>query len=358
MAKKSTKEETPKSALSKLITDIDTKFGKGTAAFLGSLDRSVVPIPSGSLALDLVLGVGGIPRGRIIEIYGNPQGGKSTLALHIVAEAQRAGGSAAYIDVENAMDPAYAESVGVNVNELFFSQPEDGEVALDIVDYLVESQKVDVIVVDSVAALATKKELEGASGDTHVALQSRLMAQALKKLSTKCGQKSKTAIIFINQTRMKINVMPGESPYTTSGGRALQFYSSVRLEVNTVQAIKDGAGQQIGARAKFFVFKNKVAPPKRKAEAVIIFGKGIDRGQDVFDTALTMGIITREGNTYSWHDAELGTGRDNAIKALVSNKAALEGITEEVKNSILSYRTHTDNEPDSPEPDAEGDEEE
>lgn len=353
MVKKATKEETPKSALSKLITDIDDKFGKGTASFLGAVDRSVIPIPSGSLALDLVLGVGGIPRGRIIEIYGNPQGGKSTLALHIVAEAQRAGGSAAFIDVEHAMDPNYAESVGVNVNELFFSQPDDGEVALDIVDYLVDSQKVDVIVVDSVAGLVTKREMEGASGDNHVALQSRLMSQALKKLSAKCGQKSKTAIIFINQTRMKINTMPGESPYTTSGGRALLFYTSIRVEVNTLQAIKDTAGQQIGARVKFFVFKNKVAPPKRKAEAVIIFGKGIDKGQDAFDTAVTMGLITRKGNTYFWHDAELATGRDAAIKAILGNKAAFEGIVEEVKNNILSYRTLSDDEPDSPEPDAE-----
>src|SRR6056297_1367681 len=276
----------------------------------------VQSIPTGALPLDIALGVGGIPRGRIIELYGNESSGKTTLGLHMIAEAQNEGGIAAFIDAEHALDPKYAENLGVNIDNLLISQPNNGEEALEITEALVRSNAIDIVVIDSVAALVPRAELEGEMGDTHVGLQARLMSQAMRKLSGAIS-KSKTACVFINQIREKVGVMFG-NPETTPGGRALKFYSSVRIEIRRSQTIKDG-DQIIGSHARVKVVKNKVAPPFRKTEFDIMYGTGISRTGCALDMGVDMGVIDRAGSWYSYGDERLGQGRENAKDFLKEN---------------------------------------
>src|SRR5579875_2192728 len=288
----------------------------------------VEAIPTGSIALDIALGVGGIPRGRVTEIYGHESGGKTTLALHVVAEAQRMGGMAAYIDAEHALDPLYAARLGVNVNDLLISQPDTGEQALDICEMLVRSGALDIIVIDSVAALVPRAEIEGEMGDSHVGLQARLMSQALRKL-TAAINRSKTSVIFINQIREKIGVMFG-NPETQPGGRALKFYSSVRLDVRRVESIKQ-ATEVIGSRAKVRVVKNKVAPPFRQAEFDILYSEGISKEGNLLDVGLELGIIKKSGAFYSFGDIRLGQGRENAREFLRQNPEHAASIERQIR---------------------------
>lgn len=298
-------------ALELALGQIERQFGKGSIMRLGeaSARMAVEAIPTGSLALDVALGVGGIPRGRITEIFGPESSGKSTLALHVIAEAQRAGGIAAFIDAEHALDPAYAGRVGVRVDDLLVSQPDTGEQALEIAEALVRSGAVDVIVVDSVAALVPRAEIEGEMGDAHVGLQARLMSQALRKL-TGAVSKSRTALIFINQIREKVGVMFG-NPETTPGGRALKFYASVRIDVRRVDALKQGT-EPVGIRVRAKVVKNKLAPPFRQAEFDLLYNSGIAREGDLLDLGADLGLVTRVGAWYSYGEERLGQGRDNA----------------------------------------------
>jgi len=305
-------------ALELALTQIEKQFGKGSIMRLGeaSAKLQVDVISTGSVALDAALGVGGVPRGRVVEIYGPEASGKTTLAYHIIAEAQRDGGVAAFIDAEHALDPNYARAVGVDIDGLLLSQPDSGEQALEIAEMLVRSGAVDVIVIDSVAALVPRAELEGEMGDAHVGLQARLMSQALRKLVGTIS-KSHTTVIFINQLREKIGVMFG-SPETTTGGRALKFYSSVRMEIRRIESIK--SGEEIkGMRARIKVVKNKLAPPFRNAEVDIFYGQGISRTGSLLDTAHAAGLISRTGTWFSYGDLRLGQGRDNARDFLESN---------------------------------------
>jgi recombination protein RecA len=305
-------------ALELALTQIEKQFGKGSIMKLGeaSARLQVEVIPTGSIALDAALGVGGVPRGRVVEIYGPEAAGKTTLGYHIIAEAQREGGVAAFIDAEHALDPNYARAVGMDVDNLLLSQPDSGEQALEIAEMLVRSGAVDVIVIDSVAALVPRAELEGEMGDAHVGLQARLMSQALRKLVGTIS-KSRTTVIFINQLREKIGVMWG-SPETTTGGRALKFYASVRMEIRRTESIK--SGEEIkGMRARVKVVKNKLAPPFRDAEVDIFFGQGISRTGSILDTAHTLGLITRTGTWFAYGDLRLGQGRDNAREFLENN---------------------------------------
>ena len=316
-------------ALEQALSQVEKSFGKGAIMRLGDDDREAVDaISTGSLSLDLALGVGGLPRGRIIEIYGPESGGKSTLALHCVAEAQRAGGLALYVDAEHAMDTEYARALGVDVDRLYISQPSNGEEALEITDAIVRSGAVDIVVIDSVAALVPRAEIEGEMGDTFVGIQARMMSQALRKLGGSLS-KSKTAAIFINQLREKIGVMYG-NPETTPGGRALKFWASVRLEVRKGDAIKVGT-EQIGARTKVKVVKNKVAPPFRTAEFDLIFGKGISRAGDVLDIACTRNIIGKAGTYFNYGDIRLGQGRDNARTYLEEHTEIFKEIDGKVR---------------------------
>ncbi|MBO5561141.1 MAG: recombinase RecA [Firmicutes bacterium] len=317
-------------AVKTAVGKIEKDFGKGSIMKLGdSLEHTgVEAVSTGSLSLDLALGVGGIPKGRIVEIYGPESSGKTTVALHIVAEVQKAGGIAGFIDAEHALDPVYAKNLGVDINELYVSQPDDGEQALEIAETLVRSGAVDVIIVDSVAALVPKAEIEGEMGDSHMGLQARLMSQALRKL-TSVTAKSKCIVIFINQLREKIGVMFG-NPETTTGGKALKFYASVRLDVRKGDVIKDGT-EQIGSRTKVKVVKNKVAPPFRKAEFDIIFGKGISHEGDVLDIAAEMDIVQKGGAWYSYGQERLGQGRENAKKFLRENPDMLLEIENKVR---------------------------
>jgi recombination protein RecA len=319
-------------ALDMALGQIEKQFGKGAVMKMGDrADMMVEAIPTGALALDLALGIGGLPRGRVTEIYGPESSGKSTLAMHVVAEAQRNGGVCAYVDAEHAMDPVYAQAIGVDVDELLISQPDTGEQALEITDMLVRSGAIDVVVIDSVAALTPRAEIEGDMGDTHVGLQARLMSQALRKLTGNLS-KSNTICIFINQLREKIGVMFG-SPETTPGGRALKFYSSVRLDIRRIESIKDGA-EVVGNRTRVKVVKNKIAPPFKQAEFDIMYGKGISREGSVLDIGVDLGIIKKSGAWYTYEGEQLGQGRENAKTFLNENPEIMVEISERIRTEM------------------------
>ena len=318
-------------ALELAITQIDRQFGKGSIMRLGD---NYVPtmenvISTGCLSLDVALGVGGVPRGRVVEIYGPESSGKTTLALHIIAEAQKAGGFAAFIDAEHAVDPDYSKKLGVKTEELLISQPDTGEQALEICETLVRSGALHVIVIDSVAALVPRAELEGDMGDSHMGLQARLMSQALRKL-TGTVSRSNTTVIFINQIREKIGVMFG-NPETTPGGRALKFYSSIRMEIRRITTIKDG-GEMVGSRVRVKVVKNKVAPPFKKSEFDIMYGQGISYVGDIIDLAVEGNIVEKTGAWYSYDDMKIGQGRENAKSFLTENPDILDAVTAKVKS--------------------------
>ncbi len=313
-------------ALEMAISQIERQFGKGSIMRMGeSPQMAVESISTGAMALDLALGVGGLPRGRVVEVFGPESSGKSTLALHVVAEAQRQGGTCAYIDAEHALDPVYAKAIGVDIDQLLISQPDTGEQALEIADTLVRSGALDVLVIDSVAALTPRAEIEGEMGDSHVGLQARLMSQALRKLTANLN-KSKTIALFINQLRAKIGVMYG-SPEVTPGGRALKFYSSVRLDIRRVESIKDGA-DVVGSRTRVKVVKNKVAPPFQQAEFDIMYGKGISKEGSLLDVGVDMGIVKKSGAWYTYEGEQLGQGREN-VKAYIESNPLLRAELEE-----------------------------
>ena len=319
-------------ALGNALAQIERQFGKGSIMKMGDFEKMAIEvIPTGSIALDLALGVGGVPRGRVVEIYGPESSGKTTLALHIIAEAQRLGGTAAFIDVEHALDPTYANGLGVDLDNLLVSQPDTGEQALDIAEMLVRSNAVDDVVVDSVAALVTNAELEGDMGDTHVGLQARLMSQALRKL-TAAISRSKCVMIFINQLREKVGVMFG-SPETTSGGRALKFYASVRLDVRTLEQIKIGQ-DVVGSRTRVKVVKNKVAPPFRQAEFDITYGKGISKMGSILDVALERNIVAKSGSWYTYGDVRVGQGRENSKAYLEEHTDLAEEIAQKIHEAL------------------------
>jgi len=318
-------------ALDMALAQIDKQYGKGSIMRMGEkTNMAIEAVPTGALALDVALGVGGLPRGRVVEIFGPESSGKSTLAMHVVAEAQRNGGVCAYIDAEHAMDPVYARSIGVDIDQLLISQPDTGEQALEIADMLVRSGALDVVVIDSVAALTPKAEIEGEMGDTHVGLQARLMSQALRKLTANLN-KTNTIAVFINQLREKIGVMFG-SPETTPGGRALKFYSSVRLDIRRIESIKDGA-EVVGNRTRVKVVKNKVAPPFRQAEFDIMYGKGISREGSLLDLAVDLGIIKKSGAWFTYDGEQLGQGRENAKSFLSENPEIMVDVTEKVRQA-------------------------
>ncbi len=322
-----TKESDKFKATSEAIDQIRQRFGEGSIMRLGDAKAMQVDaIPTGCLSLDIALGIGGVPRGRIIEIYGPESSGKTTLSQHIVAEAQRMGGVAAFVDAEHALDPEYARRIGVNVDELFISQPDTGEQALEIVETLVRSNAVDVIVVDSVAALTPKAEIEGEMGAQHVGLQARLMSQALRKLAG-IVSKSKTTVIFINQIRMKIGVMFG-NPETTTGGNALKFYASVRIEIRRSAQIKQGENI-VGNRVKVKIVKNKVAPPFQNAEFDIMYNEGISIAGDMIELGVQYGTIDKKGNTYTFKEEKLGVGRENVRAYLMEHRKTLEQLRKE-----------------------------
>jgi recombination protein RecA len=319
-------------ALDAALGQIEKQFGKGSVMRMGdNLNMSIESIPTGALSLDLALGIGGLPRGRIVEIYGPESSGKSTLAMHAVAEAQRNGGICAYIDAEHAMDPVYARAIGVNVDDLLISQPDTGEQALEIADMLIRSGALDILVIDSVAALTPRAEIEGEMGDTHVGLQARLMSQALRKL-TGTLSKSDTIAIFINQLREKIGVMFG-SPETTPGGRALKFYSSIRLDIRRIEAIKDGT-DVTGNRTRVKVVKNKCAAPFRQAEFDIMYGKGISREGSLLDVALELGFVKKSGAWFTYEGEQLGQGRENVKTFLSENPQLMAEIDDRVRSHL------------------------
>ena len=326
-------EEEKKKALESAISHITKVYGAGAIMRLGEskTNLNVESIPTGSMMLDMALGIGGVPRGRIVELYGPESSGKTTVALHIIAEAQKIGGEVAFIDVEHALDPMYAEALGVNIDSLLVSQPDSGEQALEIAEALVRSGAIDVLVVDSVAALTTKAEIDGEMGDSHVGQLARLMSQAMRKL-TAVISKSKCVAIFINQVREKIGVMYG-NPETTPGGRALKFYASVRMEVRRGEPIKDGTNQ-IGNRTRVKICKNKVAPPFRECEFDFLYGAGISRTGEVVDVATELNIIKKGGAWYSYNDQKLGQGRENAKKALEDNPELMQ----EIEQKILEHK--------------------
>ena len=317
-------------ALDAALGQIEKQYGKGAVMKLGdsAANMNVETIPTGSLSLDIALGLGGVPKGRIIEVYGPESSGKTTVALHMVAEVQKRGGIAGFIDAEHALDPAYAKNIGVDIENLYISQPDNGEQALEITETMVRSGAVDIIIVDSVAALVPKAEIDGDMGDSHVGLQARLMSQALRKL-TAAISKSNCIVIFINQLREKVGVMFG-NPETTTGGRALKFYSSIRLDVRRIEALKQG-GEMVGNRTRIKVVKNKVAPPFREAEFDIMFGKGISKEGDVLDLAASVGIVQKSGAWFNYGDIRLGQGRDNAKQFLKDNPEIANDIEGQIR---------------------------
>src|ERR1700751_3152958 len=326
-----------KRALDAALSQIDRAFGKGSVMKMGAKDLGVATdaVSTGSLGLDIALGIGGLPRGRVIEVYGPESSGKTTLALHVVAEIQKKGGVAAYVDAEHALDPGYAKKLGVDIDELLISQPDTGEQALEITDTLVRSGGVDIVVIDSVAALTPKAELEGEMGDQLPGLQARLMSQALRKLTGSIS-KSNTIVVFINQIRMKIGIMFG-NPETTTGGNALKFYASVRLDIRRIGAIKSGE-EVTGNMTRVKVVKNKVAPPFREAEFEIMYGQGISREGEIIELASTLGIIEKSGAWYAYKGSRLGQGKDNARAYLQSNKEIAREIEDQVRARLLPPR--------------------
>ncbi|MGN0480823.1 MAG: recombinase RecA [Lachnospiraceae bacterium] len=322
-------------ALEAAISNIEKQFGKGSIMKLGDSTKNlnVETVPTGSLSLDLALGLGGVPKGRIVEIYGPESSGKTTVALHMVSEVQKRGGVAGFIDAEHALDPVYAKNIGVDIDNLYISQPDSGEQALDIAETMVRSGAVDIIIVDSVAALVPKAEIDGEMGDSHVGLQARLMSQALRKL-TPVVSKSNCVVIFINQLREKIGVMFG-NPETTTGGRALKFYASVRMDVRRIETLKSG-GDVVGNRTKVKIVKNKVAPPFKEAEFDIMFGQGISREGDILDLATECGIVVKSGAWFAYNDAKIGQGRENAKAFLKENPQILDEIEAKVRAHYLA----------------------
>ena len=321
-----------KKALEMAMSQIEKQFGKGSVMKLGEFKAmEIEAIPTGALSLDIALGIGGVPRGRIIEVYGPESSGKTTLALHVVAEAQKMGGEAAFIDAEHALDPVYAKKLGVDIDNLIVSQPDTGEQALEITESLVRSGALDVIVVDSVAALVPKAEIDGDMGDSHMGLQARLMSQALRKLAGALN-KTKTVLIFINQLREKIGVMFG-NPETTTGGRALKFYASVRMDIRKIENIKQD-GEFKGSRVRVKVVKNKVAPPFREAEFDVVYGEGISKAGNILDMAVNLDIIEKAGSWFSYKGERIGQGRENVKKYLKENPNILEEVEEKVREDF------------------------
>ena len=319
-------------ALEVAMSQIEKQFGKGSVMKLGQFKAmEIEAIPTGALSLDIALGIGGVPRGRIIEVYGPESSGKTTLALHVIAEAQKMGGEAAFIDAEHALDPVYAKKLGVDIDNLIVSQPDTGEQALEITEALVRSGALDVIVVDSVAALVPKAEIDGEMGDSHMGLQARLMSQALRKLAGAIN-KSKTVLIFINQLREKIGVMFG-NPETTTGGRALKFYASVRMDIRKIENIKQD-GQVMGNRVRVKVIKNKVAPPFREAEFDVLYGKGISKEGNIFDMAVNLDIIDKSGSWFSYEGQRIGQGRENAKRYLIDRPELLQEVEKKVRDNF------------------------
>jgi len=349
MATKKTAYEAPtpasdkKKALQTALSQIDKNFGKGTVMRLGDKpEMNVEAIPTGSLALDAALGIGGVPKGRIIEIYGPESSGKTTLALHILAEAQKQGGEVAFVDAEHALDPVYAAALGVDIDNLLVSQPDTGEQALEITDALVRSGAVDAVVVDSVAALVPKQEIEGEMGDTFVGLQARLMSQALRKLAGTIA-KTNCVVIFINQLRMKIGVMYG-NPETTTGGNALKFYSSVRLDVRRVESIKEG-GNVIGNKTRVKVVKNKVAPPFKEAYFDIMYGQGISKWGELVDMAVQMDIVQKSGSWFSMGDERIGQGANSVKEYLMKNPEIAESVEAQVRENLMKQTSPASRQP-------------
>ena len=337
---KSSKESQPKDkekSLQSALSQIETQFGPGTMMRMGDKEIQNIPsISTGSLGLDVALGIGGVPKGRVVEIFGPESSGKTTLTLQIIAECQKAGGTAAFIDAEHALDPSYAEKIGVNVDDLLLSQPDTGEQALEVADIMVKSESIDVLVIDSVAALVPRAEIEGDMGDHHVGLQARLMSQALRKI-TGSIQKSNTLVIFINQIRMKIGVMFG-NPETTSGGNALKFYSSVRLDIRRIGAVKEGE-EVIGNETRVKVVKNKVSPPFTKAEFQILYGKGINVEGEIIDFGQKLGLIEKAGSWYSYDDEKIGQGKTNASNFLRENKKIRNALVKQIKAAHIKSKS-------------------
>ncbi|MDD6360931.1 MAG: recombinase RecA [Christensenellaceae bacterium] len=322
--------------LEQALQQIEKQFGKGAIMKFGESEvQKVEAIPTGCLTLDMALGIGGIPRGRIIEIYGPESSGKTTVALHMIAETQKEGGMAAFIDAEHALDPYYAQNLGVQINDLYIAQPDSGEQALNITETLVRSNSIDLIVVDSVAALTPQAEIDGEIGDSNVGLQARLMSQAMRKLTAICN-KSRCSIVFINQLREKVGVMYG-NPEVTTGGKALKFYSSVRIDIRKADAIKDGS-EVIGNHTKARIVKNKVAPPFKVAEFDILFGKGISQNGCVLDVATDLGIVEKSGSWFSYNDEKIGQGRDKTLEYLNKNPEVFNEINEKVRAKIFENK--------------------
>ncbi|MBQ3601609.1 MAG: recombinase RecA [Lachnospiraceae bacterium] len=338
-----TKDANKLKALESALAQIEKQYGKGSVMKLGDkgVNMQIETIPTGALSLDLALGLGGVPRGRIVEVYGPESSGKTTVALHMVAEVQKRGGIAGFIDAEHALDPVYARNIGVNIDDLYISQPDNGEQALEITETMVRSGAVDILIVDSVAALVPKAEIDGDMGDSHVGLQARLMSQALRKL-TAVISKSNCIVIFINQLREKVGVMFG-NPETTTGGRALKFYSSIRMDVRRIETLKQN-GEAIGNRTRIRVVKNKIAPPFKEAEFDIMFGEGISRAGDVLDLAANEGIVVKSGSWYAYEGEKIGQGRENAKTFLKENPAVFEEIEQKVRAKYAVEASSEENE--------------